>query len=347
MTSLRAITTMTALEAMDRAGIGHCVLRNHEEIPIEPGRDVDLVVRPEHLDDVEHILTRTALELGWSTLARCDGHHEGTSFYFLQNSDSLGVVRQLELHFTRVRWAGATILSAGDLVADRVMTNEGIWVAAPHHTAVQRIMHYGLSGQLASMKDGYWRELVAVTRADPDSVTRALERIVADRGAIESVVDAILGDDRSAASGLTHRLRRGFLASGYGFARARELHSMIGYTAGRLGEPLRPVRCGVVAIVPRSATASDVDTLTGRVGAVFLETIVIDANRAALADRRQDVIRVVNRAGLAVIRSDDPSTHTHWRWRGVACSVDRAAELDAVMTVKRRFEANHTLLVAV
>jgi hypothetical protein len=344
MTSLRAVTTMTALEAMDRAGIGYCVLRNHEEIPIEPGRDVDLVVRPEHLEEVGRILTRTAAELGWSSLARCDGHHEGTSFYFLQSPDSLGVVRQLELHFTRVRWAGATILSAAGLVADRVMTDQGIWIAAPHHTAVQRIMHYGLSGQLEGMKDRYWRELVEATRADPGSVARTLERIVADRSLVESIIDGVLDEDRSVASGLTTRLRRAFLASGYGLERARELHSMVGYTAGRMAERLRPARCGVVVIVPRSATFPDVDHLTERVGGLFLETMVIDAHRAALA--HQDVVRVVNRAGLAVIRSDDPSIHTHRRWRGVACSVDSAADIDAVLAVRRRFEANHSMLVA-
>ncbi|MFO7548117.1 MAG: hypothetical protein R6X29_04490 [Acidimicrobiia bacterium] len=341
MSAIRAETAVRVLDGMAEAGIAYCVLRNHEQIRIEPGRDVDLVAEPGRVDEVEAIIADAADELGWDRLVRCRGHHEGTSYYFLSGPGSDGKPIQLELHFTRVRWAGATILTDRDLLDGRRMSEAGIWVAAEHHTAVQRILQYGLSGQLGEMKADYWPDLVRIARDDRESVARSLHRVLPDERVVESVVDGIVAGDLGTVAASTGTLRRAFLAGAWR-DRLKDLPSIAHQTFDRVVEPRRSARCGVVGVAPAGMPEVELTGTAARLSAMFLQTAVVDGG-AVTADGA-NVVRTVNRAGLVLLRTDDPALASDRRWRAVACPLVPGDVGEGVARVVSRFVGNHQVV---
>lgn len=344
MTSTRAATAMSVLGALEERGIDYAVVRNYDEIPIEPGRDIDLLADMAARLEIERILSSARGEFGWESLVRCNGHHEGTSYYFLGPRRDAGGPDQLEIHFTRIRWAGATILGPADLIARRVRSAAGIWVAAPEHTVVQRVLQIGLSQGFTRMKESYWGELRDTSRSHRAAVVDALAEVLDDTPLATEAVELLINEDRSALAGISSRLRRSFLLAQSGRARAGDLPGIVSYAARKALGARRPARCGVVARVDPSTPEDVVSRLREGVAHMFLES-----RQVVLADLGQErfmaeAAEVVARAGLLIARAEEPFDSS-FRWiPKVACWVppdDRDAGVELVV---RRFIANHRFL---
>lgn len=341
MTSIRSATAMSVLESIDRAGIEYAVVRNHEQIPEEPGRDIDLMAVMDDAGEIERILERARDSFGWESLVRCHGHHEGTSYYFI--GPAVGTERrdQLEIHFTRIRWAGATILSPADIVSRRIRAESGLWFAAPEHTVVQRVLQIGLSQGFPRMKEEYWGELRELAEQHTDGVVDALADALDDRGLAGELVEVMRREDRDALAALSPRIRRQFLLAGRGTHRVRDLPGVAATMLRKATGTRIPPLCGVVARVNPTTPDEVIEGLRAAVGHMFLEVRVVDQGALDRDRLLAEAAEVVARAGLLVVRAPEPFD-TSLRWMPkVSCWVipgepDHGADL-----VVRRFIANH------
>lgn len=341
MTSIRSATAMSVLESIDRAGIEYAVVRNHEQIPEEPGRDIDLMADTDDSAAIERILDGAREEFGWESLVRCTGHHEGTSYYFIGPAVGTDRRAQLEIHFTRVRWAGATILTPADIVARRIRADSGIWFAAPEHTVVQRVLQIGLSQGFSRMKEEYWGELRELAERHHTGVVDALDDALTDRGLAEEITDTLQREDRTALAALSPRIRRQFLTAGRGLNRLRDLPDVALSTARKATASRMPARCGVVARVNPSTPDEAIEGLRHAVGHMFLEFRVVDHSSLDRDRLLAEAAEVVAREGLVVVRASEPFDSTLKWIPKVACWIapdepDHGADL-----VVRRFVANH------
>lgn len=341
MTTTRADTAMRVFEAMETARIEYAVVRNHEEIPVDPGRDIDLLADPDSIPEIERILVGVKRDLGWESLVRCRGHHEGTSYYFLGPVEA-GRPRQLEIHFTRIRWAGATILRPSDLVARRIKADSGIWIATPEHAVVQRLLQQGLSDGLEGMKEKYWDHMGEVCRASGEGVIDALTEVVGDRGLAQKCVEALARSDRAGVADLTADLQRAFLFAGGGTRRLRESPEMLRYLARKRLRSLVPPLCGVVARVDPESGTSLIDRVEGAVSHMFLESRRIDHAEVGTKAVVSEAADVVARAGIAFVTAPEPFG-PEFRWiPRVSVWVQPHRPDEGVDLVLRRFVANHT-----
>lgn len=341
MTSIRSTTAMSVLESIDREGIEYAVVRNHEQIPVEPGRDIDLMANTQDFASVERILERAREEFGWESLVRCTGHHEGTSYYFIGPAVGTGRRDQLEIHFTRVRWAGATILSPSDIVSRRIRDDTGIWFAAPEHTVVQRVLQIGLSQGFARMKEEYWGELRELAESHTAGVVDALAEALADRGLASEVVDIMRREDRDALAATSPRIRRQFLLAGRGMKRLRDLPDVAVTMARKATATRMPSLCGVVARVNPSTPDEVIEGLRSSVGHMFLEFRVVDHSALDRDRLLTEAAEVVAREGLLVVRASEPFDAS-LRWiPKVGCWIAPGEPDNGADLVVRRFVANH------
>lgn len=116
----------TALEALDEAGVPHC-LRNGELAPSRPGEDIDLLVPHTALARVRQVL----VPLGWKELL-APGHH-GHEFWVRLAVD--GTWSKLDV-VTERRY-GVSGEPVDDVVARRRLV-DGVWVAAEEDEARHR-----------------------------------------------------------------------------------------------------------------------------------------------------------------------------------------------------------------
>ncbi len=329
--SLRAATTMASLAALESAGIEHCVLRNHDRLHEEPGRDVDMAAHDADISRIADVLGQVRLSFGWDHLVRCTGHHEGTSFYFLNQSGC--VIEQLELHFTRVRWAGLSLVSTENLLRDRTLAANGVWVASESHMAAQRVLQFGFSGQISEMKKEYWDETFAYVSAHQQSFTLDLAEALGDEKVADRVVNSLLANDRGsvaelmrkqrAAFGLTHVLRSRESAIGV----LRRLWDRVGAASAR---------CGVVAITTEpefaARVSSAIDTMFLTVGVVY---------GPVERSLRKHTARRVSKAGAAIIVTPHPEFEFSNREWGGSSVVLESDLNEACGQVVGRFIDNH------
>lgn len=331
--SIRAKTAMVALHALDANRIGYCVLRNHETIPTEPGRDIDIIVRRADLRRVERIVESIAKSTGWQRLLRCSGHHEGTSFYLIRH-ESEGVV-QLELHFTAVRWGGIAVFSPNEILARRVKSQTGIWIADPAQVAVQRLFQFGLSGQFSVMKDDYWEQTVSALTAATDEVHSLLREQVGGRWA-SRIVQQVQEGNRFGVGLTMRRLRVRFVMRRL-IARPRALPYLVTKSLNRAWEPIRPARCGVVGVAEKNSIA---EAVADAVNPLFRTVEIVEATFLD-RNRVEQLLRLVNTVGAVLVIASDPERELHRRAWGktvVSLQGDSSAGIQAVVD---RFSNNH------
>ncbi len=333
--SRRARTALALLEELDQEGIEHCVLRNHEEIPVEPGRDIDLLARDEALPVVERILAPIAAREGWSDLVRCRGHHEGTSYYLIRSSTR---VEQLELHFTRIRWADIDVLTSQEVLARRVRSSEGIWIADPVSVGVQRIMQFGLSGQLMDMKQEYWDETRYLASVRSDELAAELTGLAGDAEIARGLVRALAAGRLPVAADLISRQRTYFVAHRAGRQPISTLAAIARRAGSRYLWRAKSAYCGVVVVAGDEDLAQ---TLAKSIDPLFLR---IARFRSEELDPHtlREAQGVVKRAGAVVVITDQPLAELERPdWGETAVFVDDPSGVEVVI---RRFLDNHMRL---
>lgn len=336
--SIRARTAMEVLFTLDAAGVEHCVLRNHEQIHNEPGRDIDLVARDAELPRVEEVLVPIARREGWDRLLKCSGHHEGTSYYLVRSRS--GGVDQLEFHFTRVRWAGLPIIRIEEVLARRIRSQSGIWVADPAQVAVQRLLQFGFSGQLEEIKDDYWIQTREQVRESHDKVTSELAAVMGDRDVAARMVKEVNSDSRQGAAELIRQLRRSFVLRRV-LEDPASLPRAVTKNVARVFESWRPARCGVVGV---TRDESSVRALKTAITPMFLDVRV---EESVQLDQKlvRSVSGTVSRAGAALIVSPHPDYEIRRRaWGATAVLLPDQGIDHGIRAVTDRFSANHELL---
>lgn len=316
---------MAALEAIDSADIRYCILRNHEEIPVDPGRDIDLIVADEELDEIERLLRPIAERFEWPVLVRCRGHHEGTSYYFLDPTPP--VVRQLELHFTRVRWARLPVLTPHRILADRELQPNGLWVAPDHLVAVQRLVQFGLAGGLSSMKPTYWEWLVEYGKTNGEALNRELIGAGFSRTVSSNLLESLRAADAEELDRRLRRLRPRFVST-----RLLQAPPAIIDVARLVAERLRPdrqARCGVVV------SGAD-DPLLAAIRPMFLDVTEWDGSH----EGRRSAVDTLARAGL-VLLDRPPSSE---ELADVTVDVSGLPATAARAAITKCFADNHDLM---
>lgn len=324
---LRGATAMAALDELESAGIEYCVLRNYDEIPVEPGRDIDLIVEDRDLDRIEPILRRIAGRYGWPSLVRCRGHHEGTSYYFVDAS--MTVVCQLELHFTRVRWARLPVLTPGELLAGRVRTGPGIWVASDRHVAAQRMVQYGLAGGLTSMKPDYWSSLVEFARTKSGQLLDTLEDLGLASSTASALIHLAASDDARQLEPRLLELRLWFIAN-----RLRRRPLAIWDVAQLIRTkafPLAQPSCGVVV---HGASQEIIDS----VRPLFLSVAPWNGQQGSA----RDIAGILAKVGLVVV---DPAVEALASvFDQATVSVFGKTPRQARLAIFDQFASNHVVL---
>ena len=335
--SRRARTAVAVLAALDNAEVEYCVLRNHQQVPTEPGRDIDLIALDSALPQVERTLIPIARDEGWDPLLRCTGHHEGTSYYLLRTG-STGV-QQLEFHFTRVRWAGMHILKPEAILARRIRVPNGLWTADPIQVAVQRLLQFGLSGQLQTMKDEYWIQTRAQVLESSEAIESELIDVVGKRN-ISNVIRAVTADRRQETSELIQDLRIRFLFRS-ALSDRDSVPSALSRNMLRGTEHWRSARCGVVGVVPDKESSHALKTA---IAPMFLN-VRIEHSEKLNRQRRRSVVETVNRAGATLIVSSNTDSELQRRLWGSTAVRLPIPDLDAgIQAVVDRFTANHARL---
>lgn len=330
--SRRAQTAMTFLDALDREGIDHCILRNHEQVPVEPGRDIDLIADDRSLPRAEGILVPIAQQAGWHNLVRCTGHHEGTSYYLTRTEGTW--VEQLEFHFTRIRWAGIPVLTPQDLITRRTRAPSGLWISDPIHTAIQRIMQFGLSGQVMDMKPEYWDATRRLAGSRGIELVAELEKLTGSSGISHRLIHAVAADEREEAAELLVNQRRSFVISQTLRHPIATLAGFASAVSRRAGES-KPAFCGVVVATQRREV---VPGLMESIDPLFLRVVRYEAeelDREAVNGAKE----IVKNAGAVIVTTDEPELEvTRSSWGGTAVAVD---DLSSVGAVVQRFIDNH------
>lgn len=293
--TLRGRTAAEIFSRLDARDIDYCILRNHESVHLDPGRDVDIVVAPAAVAAVRAVATEVANLQGWATVAECH-HHTGVSFYLLRPDHTTGPVTQLEIHCTKVGWAGLPVLDEGELLADRRRTASGLWVASPEHQCLQIALQRGLAQSYHTLKPQHADDLRSCTGTLGAPLEAALAVKMDERAARETLaaVRALPAPDHA----LALRRRAFVTASARRLGAARLVGAVAAAAAEKVQRRARP-RCGVIVI-----GRGDVDELVARlhrlVGTMFLNLVRLPRTATGLRGYAT-AADIVNRAGLVVI----------------------------------------------
>jgi hypothetical protein len=209
--------------------------------------------------------------------------------YYLLDPRGTGPVDQLELHCTKIRWAGIPLLSESQLLDGRERSGD-VWVSSRAHRCVQAALQYGLSGRLHEMKPTD-RDLLARCTDDLEFVT-SLEEVLGDERLAAQLAS---NSDQEDAYPARRRLQAAFLRR----ARSRlgtgeVLRALTAAAMTKITKRLR-ARCGVaLRLHPRGPDAESVRLL---LAPMFLRSRAVCLKAGDFPGLKRCTV-ILNEAGL-------------------------------------------------
>jgi hypothetical protein len=289
-----------------------------------------LVVDPSDLVRLGSAITVQAERFAWQRVVRCEGHHEGTSFYLLSSNPGEPVA-QLELHATKVGWAGLPIFSEAVLLDHRVRNKDGIWVGDDLHQAAQRLIQHALAKR--SIDQDAW--LTIRERSIPHPARfRELLRQTLGEDLADSLARAVEADRPQDLHRAANALRADFIARRLRSHGLAAVGRLISRAISRVGSSRRPARCGVLAVV---GTPDVANGISSAVQSMFVRTEVADT-------RSQSSLKgIVDRAGLVLALASDIDRFPMRVWRSALVEAGPSV-LVGINAVIDKFVANHELM---
>jgi hypothetical protein len=231
------------------------------------------------------------------------------------------------------------ILKPEAILARRLRVPNGLWTADPVQVAVQRLLQFGLSGQLQTMKDEYWIQTRAQVLESSEAVASDLIDVVGKRG-ISNIIRAVTADRRQETSELIQDLRIRFLFRS-ALSGRDSIPSALSRNLLRGTERWRSARCGVVGVVPDNESSHALKTA---IAPMFLN-VRIEHSEELNPQRRRTVVETVNRVGATLVVSSDTDRELRRRLWGSTAVRLPSSDLDAgIQAVMDRFTANHVRL---
>lgn len=217
------------------AGIGYAVLRNHDQLPFRLGaRDIDLVVRPEHLPRAIRVVVRLARSFGFQSADRY-ADERMTQLAFVSRGEQ-GLFDLKIDFFTSSQVFGIELMSADEMLRD-LRWHNGIPVVSEvillldkwlFHLAVGKPVHPKYDARFGRIARDHRPRLLA-------KLTPLLGRAEADRQ-----VSALASDTASHMAGLPAGRRVRMLARMWRRQERSGLLLMARFLAERLRNRLSP-----------------------------------------------------------------------------------------------------------
>lgn len=135
-------------QALSENNITYCVLKNYEDLPEKPGRDVDLWVKEDHFSKCLKVMFAVATSLGWDFLAPSLrlGVVKAGEYYFIKNQDPYQVcVLDLSPH---LGWKGTNYLDEKALAKHIRTRSDGLKIASPGIEAAALIFRGAMMGEI-------------------------------------------------------------------------------------------------------------------------------------------------------------------------------------------------------
>lgn len=166
---------------LDGEGIDYAQLHDPDDPTTRPGSDVDFVVRPDVLRQVERLAAKVAREHGCLVTQR--RRHELWSVRLTMVDPDFpraALALNARAHFSR---SGCRFLSADRLLTERVRATDGTWVAAP---AAE--FGYLMAKSLSKKQPERVRPRLRVLHREDPSCTQAMaRRLYGDSAALGEV----------------------------------------------------------------------------------------------------------------------------------------------------------------
>jgi thymidylate kinase len=157
---------------LNRSDVVYCILKNFEQLPGQPGRDVDLWIKESDFKKCRQIMFEVAQELGWDLLAaslRLRFMNAG-EYYFIKN-DSPTLVCVLDISpFSH--WKGVSYLDHRVLSKHLQTHPKGFKVAAPGLEAASLIFRGAMEGVI---KDRDKPRVAECLESDPQGFLDVLQ----------------------------------------------------------------------------------------------------------------------------------------------------------------------------
>lgn len=166
------------LAELDGEGIDYAQLHDPDDLTTRPGSDVDFVVRPDALRQVERLAAKVAREHGWLVTQRLR-HELWSAQVTMVDPDSPRAALALDA-CAQFSLSGCRFLSADRLLTERVRASDGTWVAAPA-AEFGYLMAKSLSKQQPERIRPRLREL---HRKDPSGTQAMARRLCGDSAAV-------------------------------------------------------------------------------------------------------------------------------------------------------------------
>jgi len=154
--------------------ISYCVLKNYEDLPEHPGRDVDIWVMEVDFQKCLDTTFEVAHDLGWELLAvslrmRFIGAGE---YYFIKNSD-IGQLCVLDLS-PFLHWKGVSYIYS-KILHKKILTHEKGFKVSSRCLEAATMVFRGAMSMMGEMKDEYKAKLVEAVTNDPQGFLEVLE----------------------------------------------------------------------------------------------------------------------------------------------------------------------------
>ena len=161
-------------QRLDQSDIVYCVLKNFEQLPECPGRDVDLWIKEEQFQKCLKIMFAVAKDLGWEFLAaslRMRFINAG-EFHFIKDMD-INQVCVLDVS-PFLHWKGISYLDQRVLPKHIRTHRKGFKVASPGLEAASMIFRGALS-MMGEIKEEYKPRIAECLKDDPQGFLEVTE----------------------------------------------------------------------------------------------------------------------------------------------------------------------------
>lgn len=114
-------------ETFESSGVKYCVLRNYENLPVDHGNDIDILIAPENYKTSYRLLLIAARKNGWLYI----GHTDYFGYHKLYFSSLRPQERLLRIDVqTGSLWKGIPSAATSYILKHRVKRND-LWIASP------------------------------------------------------------------------------------------------------------------------------------------------------------------------------------------------------------------------
>lgn len=190
--------------SLELEGIPYVVLRNYDALPVDPGHDIDILIKPEFLSTIATVLERSAERSGWR-LIQTSKRYGFQSFIFV-STDEVGDHRSLKWDiWGPISWKGLTWIDTDMVMETRRRDSRGFYIPAPGIEAATLLLKELL--QVGLLNRQYTTRICSLVHEDPTTFKITLKRFYGEKLA-ESIYVDVKGEDWDAIEKESMHLRR-------------------------------------------------------------------------------------------------------------------------------------------